>query len=141
MSKNEFGHTRSTETVTDGEGLEHMVAVAPITESPDVPVTEGSVRAIIRAIPGLPESVREAPFTLVNERQLDDALFNRLIHQPGGNKDLWVWSARLEKRRHALRPHIGQLLVCVFIRLPGIHFTIEINPISGSVVHWEWENT
>ena len=30
-------------------------------------------------------------------------------------------------------------LICVFIRLPGVIYTIEIDPGTEEVIHWEWQ--
>lgn len=75
----------------------------------------------------------------MSERLLDSDLFNNIVSQPrnpAADKD---WADRLQRRRDTLRPHIGKVLSCVFIRLPGVHYTIEVDVATKDVVHWEWQ--
>ena len=89
----------------------------------------------------LPEDVRSSAPSRVFERTLDSEEFRRITtmatHDP-----LSVDTGKiLAARKKALRPFLESQLVCVFIRLPGGHYTIEIEPISEKVVHWEWQET
>jgi phosphoribosyl-dephospho-CoA transferase len=46
---------------------------------------------------------------------------------------------RRQRRKKALMRYLDQRLVCVCLRLPGVIYTIEINPETEEVVHWEWQ--
>ena len=99
------------------------------------------LRTIIQDCPGLPDDVTSAKFTSVNHRILDQSLLSFLIKQsvPRGNDQ--EWSDRRQDRQEALSPYLGRVLIGVFIRLPGIHYTIEVDPELERVVHWEWQTT
>ena len=57
---------------------------------------------------------------------------------------------RIARSRHPLRQQtqlpfpmnnfLDQRLTCVCIRLPGIVYTIEIDPRAEKVIHWEWQS-
>ncbi len=83
----------------------------------------------------LPKSVRTAAITQVFKRSMDDKEIARLTspHQPNSEN-----SERLKIRRNALVTHRDSILMCVLIRLPGVTYTIEICPLTRSVIHWEW---
>lgn len=49
-----------------------------------------------------------------------------------------VRSAEISLRQERV---LDRQLVCVFFRLPGCHYTFEIDPESNTVVHWEWQPT
>ena len=103
------------------------------------PELTSNPREAIRRFDELPEFVRHAHFTQVSERRMDSGLFNTIVSQtpnPLADKD---WEDRLKRRHDALLPHVGKMLTCVFIRLPGVHYTIEVDPVSEEVVHWEWQ--
>ena len=46
---------------------------------------------------------------------------------------------RLRIRREALFANKDSVLICALIRLPGVVYTVEINPRDESIVHWEWQ--
>ena len=107
---------------------------------PSATIDDGApdLRGIIQRFDELPTDVREARFTRVDERCLDHELMTALVTQlPPFNAD--DWPSRLRKREESLLPYVGKVLICVFIRLPGVHYTIEVDPRAGTVVHWEWQ--
>ena len=96
-------------------------------------------RDTVRTCKALPDFVRRANFRQVNERILDAELFGAIVSQRsiGGPEE--DWEERLSRRRKSLRPYIGRKLACVFVRLPGVHYTIEVDVKSCAVAHWEWQ--
>jgi len=99
------------------------------------------VEAVIECCSMLPTAVRSAPITSAFERILDYEEMDRLTNPESLERQDTNQLERLQLRRESLRPNLGLLLTCVLIRLPGIHYTIEIDRESGSVVHLEWQRT
>ena len=93
----------------------------------------------VRAFRELPEFVRHANFRHVNERILDGNLLKTIVSQRPIRIDETDWVDRLKRRQEALQPYIGKMLACVYVRLPGVHYTIEVDVESGEVVYWEWQ--
>ena len=94
-------------------------------------IEECDLRDILRQFGELPGLVPEMPFTQLSVRLLDSEHFQYLVSQrktQGNDSD---WESRLQKRRANLETFIGQHLLCVFIRLPGVHYTIEVDPIRA----------
>ena len=119
------------------------IAAQQVTEStfPDEPtlIPEDAIQAIVRDCDQLPEFVRHASFTQVNDRRLDATVFNTIVSQPPSPANKDGWPERLQRRRTRLLPFVDTVLTCIFIRLPGVHYTIEVDPVAGEVVYWEWE--
>lgn len=87
----------------------------------------------------LPDTVKTAPVAQTHERLMDSEEIDRLTnpHQPQtAHSDN---SERLRIRREALIANKDSILVCILIRLPGVVYTIEINPEMDAIVHWEWQ--
>ena len=97
------------------------------------------LRYAIRGFEELPEFVRHANPPHVTERLLDSNLFNAIVSQTPNSAADRDWTDRLQRRHKALLPHIDKMLTSVFIRLPGVHYTIEVDPVAGEVVYWEWQ--
>ena len=95
--------------------------------------------AVIQQFAQLPESVRRAQISRIERRQIDRGLFTQLITQSPPPDSEVGWSSRILKREESLLPYLGKELVCVLIRLPGIDYTVEIDPVANTVVHWEWQ--
>ena len=116
---------------------EHLPADKPVHRSGD----EGKIdpKDIIRAFDGLPEFVRYAKFGQVNERILDSKMFEMIVSQRPVRAAEADWAGRLRRRHEALHPHIGKKLACAFVRLPGVHYTIEVDVEACEVVYWEWQ--
>ena len=87
----------------------------------------------------LPKDVRNAPATQIFERLMDAKEIARLTksHQP--QKHDLDYLERLRVRRRALSANKDSMLICVVIRLPGVMYTIEIDPVAKAIVHWEWQ--
>lgn len=86
----------------------------------------------------LPGGVKVAPLTAVIDRIIDPAEIARLTTDCQPRHDDEQWAARIDLRRQALTRHLGNTLICVLIKLPGIFYTIEIDPNSKSIIHYEW---
>jgi len=123
-----------------------MSAVVSTVQYPHQPgrldnLNEPELRDIIAQFGELPDAVLQVQFTHINGRQFDDYAFAVATCQlktQGSDED---WVIRLQRRSTSLTPYIGKYLICVFVRLPGIHYTIEIDPHERRVVHWEWQAT
>ena len=96
-------------------------------------------RDAVRAFEDLPEFVRHAKFGQVSERILDAKLFETIVSQRPVRIDETGWVDRLKQRQEALQPYIGKRLACVYVRLPGVHYTMEVDVESCEVVYWEWQ--
>ena len=97
------------------------------------------LRSVIEQFEELPASVRKAQFARIDGRPLDRELFTQLITQPPLPNSEIGWSTRILKREESLQPYLGQILFCVLIRLPGVQYTVEVDPVAKMVVHWEWQ--
>lgn len=104
------------------------------------PSWQDRLRAIIEQCADIPAQVRAANFARLDERVLDDALFRFLTeHHPAGPSDE-ARTAAMRRRAEDLAPYRGRKLVCVLITLPGVRYTIEVDPEEECVVHWEWQS-
>ena len=99
------------------------------------------IRAIIQGCIELPADVASAEFTCVDERIIDQRLLSFLISESASQGSDADWVVRQRRRKEALSPYLDRVLICVFILLPGIHYTIEVDPELERVVHWEWQTT
>ena len=85
------------------------------------------IRGIIRECIELPPDVSSAEFTRVDERLLDRQLLSFLASESAAEIDEADRVVRQQCREGALSPYLGKILICVFIRLPGVHYTIEFH--------------
>ena len=99
-----------------------------------------NIRAIIRECTEVAPDVTRAELTRVDKRIIDRRLLSLLVGQSAPERHDPEWLVRQSCRKDALSPYLGRVLICVFIRLPGIHYTIEVDPELQRVVHWEWQN-
>lgn len=60
-------------------------------------------------------------------------LDGQIALEPRGPK----WSERLEVRRAKLAKHVGRELASCRLRLEDSGFSLQIDPLTGVVVHWE----
>ncbi len=97
------------------------------------------LQSIVRSFSKLPPDIRRAAFTRVEGRLVDREILSKLTSQSAPTSELEDWDHRIRRRKAALTPQLGKLLFCVFIRLPGVHYTIEVDFESKQVVHWEWQ--
>ncbi len=98
------------------------------------------IQAIIQECRELPPDVTRAELTRIDERIIDRRLLSFLVGQSAPEHHESGWLVRQRCRKDALSPYLGRVLICVFIRLPGIHYTIEVDPELQRVVHWEWQD-
>lgn len=98
-------------------------------------------REIVHRCKYLPDKVRRAELTHIEKRVVDKALIAELTNPESLENQNEESIDRLRNRRKALISYLGSTLVCVFVRLPGCHYTIEIDPVDRSVIHWEWQHT
>ena len=85
----------------------------------------------------LPQFVKTLPISQLFERCMDANEIFRLTELGFTEKDNAERIERLRIRREALKKHLGSTLTCALIRLPGVLYTIEIDPVNWSIVHWE----
>ena len=122
--------------------FEDQTAVQHLATDSGFHVTEPlSIREIIKRCSELPHEVKKAKFTQVVKRLIEKNLLARLTNRLSVESNAVESIDRLQSRRDALSPYLGSHLVCVFIRLPGVHYTIEIDPIKMIIVYWEWQST
>lgn len=103
------------------------------------PIDDADLRGIIREHSDIPAEVADSRFSHVVRRELDNTLFKTITTQSRAGGADEEWEARLEKRKAGLRDHIGDELICVFVCLPRIHYTMEIDPLHRRLVYWEWQ--
>ncbi len=123
------------------DGPETQRAFFAEADDPWLPLDDEvfDLHAVIRSCEDLPEVIRTATgFTRVDSRFLDRSLYTDLISQQAPKDIVEGWSMRIWQREKALLPYIGKFLMCVFVRLPGVQYTIEVSPDEQTVVHWEW---
>lgn len=96
------------------------------------------LREIILTTSKIPEAVAISEFTRVDERTFDEALFRILTDRHPGASISATSPRIVERRADALYPYIGRTLTCILISLPGVRYTVEIDPLEKRVVHWEW---
>ncbi len=117
----------------DSQPEEDLLSLAPCVET-----TEEQLRNVIRQFEKLPEIVRCARFTRIARRRLDEALMTELLAQREPPNSQGDWNLRLHERRISLFPYLDRVMHCVFIQLPGAHYTIEVDLAARKVAHWEW---
>tara|TARA_R110002096_G_scaffold166322_4_gene335559 strand:- start:592 stop:963 length:372 start_codon:yes stop_codon:yes gene_type:complete len=107
-----------------------------IDEGVDEPL---DIRTILETCKFLPTVVAQARLTSVVERLVDQGLLDALTSDSACSNSASDWHGRSKRREEALSRYLGQVLICVFIRLPGVHYTIEIDPEVRRVIHCEWQ--
>lgn len=105
------------------------------------PLNEDDIRRILRAHPKISSHISEALFTHVSQRQLTIEQYCDLKTEVCPSDDCESWQARLAARGSRLAPYVGKPLVCIYIRFPAAHFTVEIDPLTSTVVHFEGQAT
>ena len=114
-------------------------ARSALTDDGAADETELDLAAVIRDS-DLPDAVKAVRPVFLSERLIDSAEIERLTTDAGEVGDQTSRSRQLRERRRALQRHAGRTLVCAVIRLPGVLYTIEIDPHTHAVVHWEWQS-
>ncbi len=102
--------------------------------------TSLDLRSIVEESIDIPTWVLDADFSYVHERILDQKTISDLIKPSTSGTEASDWSKRCDRRKEALMPYLGKRLICVCIRLPGVLYTIEIDPEGEEVIHWEWQS-
>ena len=96
----------------------------------------------IRQCEELPdEEVRNAQYAYIEQRRINRTLLDQLESQTPNAVGGPDWPARINRRRQALSPYCDRNLICGRDRLPGVYYTIEVDPETVRVVHWEWDDT
>lgn len=106
----------------------------------DADAHETTLRKILESDARIPASVRNASFSRCRERVLEEHELQALLAQEPPKGAAEDWPGRLQRRSDALTPLVGRRLYCVFIQLPGTHFTAEISTTAGMLVYWEFES-
>ncbi len=134
-----------TTEIDDLNGSASPFQQQPVVESrksdPSIEANNLEIRTIIRQFDELPEAVRLSEFTDVYKRRLDQELMKTLLTQERPPNCRCDWELHIQQRRRSLVRYRGKILYCVFIRLPGVHYTIEVDLKKKAVVHWEWQIT
>ena len=97
------------------------------------------LRTLIKNCKAIPSEISEAKFSRVVERKIDESLLHYLTengHPDSGEEEL---APETRRRLEALSPYLDRTLICILIRLSGVHYTIEIDPTNDRIVHWEWQ--
>ena len=105
--------------------------------SPSTPAPLDIELVLLRST--LPKDVRSTSVSRVFERLIDADEIARLTDPYQVEEYDSYYTNRIRVRRKALTNYLDSTLTCVLIRLPGVTYTIEIDPISHSIVHWEWQ--
>ena len=101
-------------------------------------VDEEYLRSIMAASVKLPPTVIAASFSKIYDRILDDQIIAAVTDPTSyAQEDA---DERCRQRRKALIPYGGKRLICVTISLPGIFYTVEIDPCLRKVIHWECQS-
>jgi len=104
-----------------------------ITNSEQTDNSTDHLRSLIRKCPDIPAEICEAQFTRVIERKIDRPLL-QLFTEDGQDPSCPTMQHRID----VLSSYLDRTLICVLIRLPGVAYTIEIDPEEDRLVHWEW---
>lgn len=118
---------------------ERRQVIDSATPAANAESTEHRLRRVLRQCKDLPEEVRAAKFTRVQQRRLDKALLTTLLTQGPPASGDENWDSRLLKRKQSLLRHLDKVMHCIFIRLPGVHYTIEVDLEARAVAYWEWQ--
>ncbi len=99
------------------------------------------IRSIMRKSIDLPAEILNADFSHFQDRILDQNAFSMLTDLGALEADNAKISERYACRKRALAPYLDRRLICVCIHVPGVMYTIEIDPEAKELVHWEWQST
>ena len=120
--------------------------IQEISQNSALDLAEGCVesdvddlRLIMAASTKLPPAVIAANFSRVCDRVLDAESIEALADPVSCLQADAV--ERCRARRKALTAYSGKRLICVLINLPGIVYTVEIDPFLQKVIHWEYVAT
>ncbi len=93
----------------------------------------------VRAMASLPASLREhaGDVTALEEHTFDESYIEFLDTQIHLSPRGPGWTARLIRRRAALLPFCGVTLLRGRVHVGDADFTVEIDPKTRAVIHWE----
>ena len=97
------------------------------------------LRALIKNCKAIPSEISEAKFSRVVERKIDESLLRYLTENGDPDSSDEELAPATKRRLEALSPYLDRTLICIQIRLPGVNYTIEIDPKNDRIVHWEWQ--
>ena len=98
------------------------------------------LRSIVEKSIDLPAAVLSGDFSHIHDRILDQKIISGLMNPTTSESETGDWSKRCHRRKKALTPYLDKRLICVCVRLPGVLYTIEIDPEGEEVIHWEWQS-
>lgn len=101
---------------------------------------ESLIKRAILGHPSIPSGVADSEVSHIELRKMTRQLYESLCASSTVPADDDRSSARLAKRRESLRELIGTRLLCAVVPLPGALYTIEVDPRTEAVVHWEWQS-
>ena len=105
------------------------------TDIEDVGPDAEQLRSILAASGVLQPAVVTAKFARIHDRFLEEEAISTLSDPAYCPHDDAI--ERCEIRGKVLAPYVGKRLICISINLPGVAYTIEIDPFSARVVHWD----
>jgi hypothetical protein len=93
----------------------------------------------VRAMENLPASLREhaGDVTALDEHRFDESYIEFLDTQIRLSSRGPEWTARLTRRRAALLPFCGVTLLRGRVQIGNGDFTVEVQPETRAVIHWE----
>lgn len=93
----------------------------------------------VRAMASLPASLREhaGNVTALEEHKFDKSYIECLDTQNRLSPRGPEWTTRLTRRRAALLPFCGVTLLRCRVQVGDADFTVEIDPKTRAVIHWE----
>ena len=94
------------------------------------------LRSILARSGRLPAAVVAADISRIDDRVLDNEIRAVLSNPENCLHDDAI--NRCELRGRALKPYVGRRLICVSINLPGVRYTIEVDPVLRTVIHCEF---
>ena len=96
-----------------------------------------NIENVIRGYTKLPRLVRRTTISKYYERVIDDDELDRLTSVALVDCSKVEEVDRLMLRKRVLSSYLGRELVCAVINVPGLCYSIEVDPNASAVVHWE----
>jgi len=97
------------------------------------------LHALVENCQDIPKLARETEIAYVDDRLFDTAQFLKITDSRDQDNSDDSLSTSIQRRIKSLTPFVGRRLVCMVIKLPGVRYTIEIDPSEERIVHWEWQ--
>ena len=96
------------------------------------------IRTAIGRHPKLPRQLACVSISYRITRIMTQSLLQELCASHTARMDEDHPDDRLLRRRRHLREFLGKPLLCAVIPQPGVLYTVEIDPVGGELIHWEW---